>query len=84
MGMETDGLITYSVTWQLPDGGQREQAPVRTRERAVGELVNFPMGPDGKARSGKGYVWRVVEVDQDACSLVLAFERPHPEMSEPG
>ena len=80
--VETDGRIDYTVTWRFPDGSERGQDPVRTRQRAVGDLVNFPVGPDGKARAGKGYIWRVAEVDQDARTLVLSFERPHPEMRE--
>ena len=52
------------------------------RESTVGTLVNYPMGPDGKARAGKGYIWRIVRVDKVQRSLVLAFEQPHPEMTE--
>jgi hypothetical protein len=83
--MESDGTISYAITWRLPDGAEeRESEPsFRTkRQRDVGEIVNLPTGPDGKGRTGKGYLWRVVAVEEDAQRLVLAYERPHPEMME--
>lgn len=57
-------------TWPLGCGIDRRDA----RE--------LPLGPDGKARAGKGYIWRIVQVDKVQRSLVLAFEQPHPEMTE--
>jgi hypothetical protein len=54
--MATDSRIEYAAMWRFPDGSEREQGPIRTRQRVVEDLANFPMGSDAKARPGKGYI----------------------------
>jgi hypothetical protein len=83
--MDSDGAISYAITWRFPDGSERRDSePTFTtmRQRGVGEIVNLPNGPDGKGRPGTGYLWRVVAVEDDGQRLVLAYERPHAEMIE--
>jgi dipeptidase E len=72
----------YEVRFRLPDGIEKSSGSFTThRERQLGEIVNLPEGPDGLARGGKGFIWRIAAIEEDG-TLVLDYERPHPEQSE--
>jgi hypothetical protein len=80
---DPEQTITYKVRWRLSDGTEHVAGPLTTRRRrGVGDFVNLPNGPDGRGREGKGYIWRVTALEDDDTTLVLAFERPHPERVE--
>jgi hypothetical protein len=78
-----DEFDKYRLRLQLQGGRTYEVSSKLRRTRSVvGSIVNLPLRPDGAGREGKGYIWRVVEVDEEG-TLVLAFEGPHPEQDDP-
>jgi hypothetical protein len=68
--------IQYLVRLRLPGGAEKESGPFATHSQAAGDVVNLPIGPDGKAGPGKGHVWRVVAVETGPL-LVLDYVQPH-------
>lgn len=45
------------------------------RRRAVGDVVELPVRPDGELQPGEHYAWRVASVEDDGNVLVLEFDR---------
>ena len=80
-----EAQLTYAVRFQLPDGGEERVDSYKTRHiRRVDDFVNLPIGPEGAAHAGKGYIWRVKAIEADGPTLVLVFERPHGDTEDSG
>jgi hypothetical protein len=41
--------------------------------------VNLPIGANPETRPGKGYLWRVIAVEDSGGALVLEYVEAHPE-----
>jgi hypothetical protein len=78
--LDASETATYRMRCRLRDGTYRELPIGIRRRRDLGDQVNLPMGPDGSARPGKGYLWRVSSVDDGGETLILDFDRPHSKM----
>jgi hypothetical protein len=79
-GPPEDWKFSYRFRCRLRDGSFKEWDSRKPSPLGLGDVVNWPMGPDGSARPGKGYLWRVTSVEDEGSTLVLEFDRPHSEM----
>jgi hypothetical protein len=71
-----DALV-YRTEIVSPDGRRPGGPYITPRRFEVGAFVNLPTDESGRGHPGKGYIWRVVEVDDDEPMLALEFVRPY-------
>jgi hypothetical protein len=73
--------VECRMRFQLSDGRTWTIPWTTRRPRRIGAIFNFPVREDGTARAGKGYIWRVVRIDEG--ELVLEFAGQHPDQGDP-
>jgi len=72
--------MVYKLRLCLPDGTERQNSSLTTlRPRSAGDVLNVPLGPDGRSRPGRGFLWRVAALEDEGKTLVLGFERANPD-----
>jgi hypothetical protein len=76
LGFSGIGQFEYRIRVRLRDGRALGVTRFLTpRRRAVGDLVELPVRPDGELQPGEQYEWRVAAVEEDGTLLVLEFDR---------